>query len=174
MHPLLLVDQERKMDKILVLGVEGSGKTTFARKLAKENGYRLIDDLPRKFIKRTDLAIGFVSDYRADLMFMFDSLEKEYKYHSENYIITTSPIMTYTFFVYKTILSSKDNYDTERMLHYLPAGALAAKVAVDSFWYDQAFRLPYKGKDERLGFLDECLNKALRELGLIEKVEVIE
>lgn len=149
--------------KVCVIGAPKSGKTKFAKKIATEKELHLIDNLPQKYIKKTGLALGHISDYRVDTMFVGNILENEYKYKEQGYVITSSPLYTLAHFVFKASFVGDDE---ERLMRLLWPSALLNQIINDSLWYDEIYYLPYKGKDE----LSEQLDKAIRQVFFDQKI----
>lgn len=149
--------------KICIIGAPKSGKTKFAKQKASESKIKLIDGLPNKFIKKTGLALGHLSDYRVDIMFMSNVLENEYKHKEDGYVITSSPLYTLAHFVFKANFVGKDE---EKMIRLLWPSALLNQVINDSLWYDEIYYLPYKGKDE----INIHLDKAIRQVFFDQKI----
>jgi hypothetical protein len=148
--------------KVCVIGAPKSGKTKFAKKLASEKQIHLIDNLPQKYIKKTGLALGHISDYRVDIMFMSNILENEYKYKDQGYVITSSPLYTLAHFVFKANFIN----DEEKMVRILWPSALVNQVINDSLWYDEIYYLPYKGKDE----INAQIDKSIRQVFFDQKI----
>jgi hypothetical protein len=149
--------------KVCVIGAPKSGKTKFAKTLAKDKNLNLLDNLPQKYIKKTGLALGHISDYRVDMMFMGNILENEYKYKDEGYVITSSSLYTLAHFVFKANFVGDDD---ERMVRLLWPSALLNQVINDSLWYDEIYYLPYKGKDE----INAAIDKAIRQVFFDQKI----
>lgn len=156
--------------KILLLGTPKSGKTRFGNKLAKERNINFIDKLPEKYIKKTDLALGRVSDYRVDMMFTCHVMEIENKHKDEDYIIAAGPLYTYCHFVCKTKLVENE----ERMESFFWPAALLTRFIQDSFWYDEVYYLPYKGEDEYLQFFDGAISQAIKDLKISDRIKTVE
>lgn len=157
--------------KILVLGAPGSGKTKFAKKIAKEHNLKVFDKLPENYIKRTGLALGEISDYRSDFMFISDILLKEFKNQDENYVITAGPLYSYAHFAYKSnfIKSDQKKFDILWMMMAM------SKIAIDSLWYDEIYYLPYKKEEESFSFyMDISIKNTIRELYIKDKVTTVE
>ena len=157
--------------KILLLGAPGSGKTKFAKKLAQEKKLKIFDKLPQSYIKRTGLALGEISDYRSDFMFVSEILLKEYKNQDTDYVITAGPLYSYAHFAYKAnfIDTEQKKFDILWMMMAM------SKIALDSLWYDEIYYLPYKKEEESFSFyMDINIQNMMRELYIKEKVTTVE
>lgn len=157
--------------KILVIGAPKTGKTRFANKLARENNIKLFDRLPQKFIKKTDLALGEICDYRADFIFVSDILQLEYKNKEQDYIITAGPLYSYCHFLYKANFTDP----SEKTFEYLWIMMTMSKIALDSLWYDDIYYIPYKKEDDTFSFyIDQAIKKTIKEFALERKIKTIE
>lgn len=157
--------------KTLVIGAPKTGKTRFANKLAKENKAKVFDKLPQKFIKKTDLALGEICDYRADFMFVSYILELEYKNTDQDYIITAGPLYSYAHFLYKANFSDPN----EKILEYIWIMMTMSKIALDSLWYDEIYYLPYKNEDDTFSFhMDQAIKKTIKEFFLEKRITTVE
>jgi len=154
-----------------MLGAPGSGKSKMAKKISQERNLKILDRLPQKFVKKTDLALGQFSDYRTDFIFAGDVLLKEYKYEKEDYIITAGPLYTYCHFAYKATLIE----DTEKKFDILWHMMAMGRIALDSLWYDKIYYLPYKKEEDTFSFyMDRCIKNAIKEFYLKEKIITID
>lgn len=149
--------------KVCVIGASKSGKTKFAKKIATDKSLQLVDNLPQKYIKKTGLALGHLSDYRVDMMFVGNILENEYKYKEEGYVITSSPLYTLAHFVFKANFVGNDE---DKMMRLLWPSALLNQIINDSLWYDEIYYLPYQGKDE----INQQIDKAIRQVFFDQKI----
>jgi hypothetical protein len=156
--------------KILVLGAPRSGKTKFGKKKAEEHSIKLLDNLPKKYITKTGLALGRISDYRVDVMFAGHILEQENKYKDQGYVITSSLMYTLAHFAMK-VNYINDEKDIDR---YLWPGVLLAKIVEDSLWYDEIYYLPYKGEDEYSKALDKSLRQVMSDRNILDRVIRVE
>lgn len=157
--------------KILLLGAPGSGKSKFAKKIAKEKDLKVFDKLPENYIKRTGLALGEISDYRSDFMFVSDILLKEFKNQEENYVITAGPLYAYAHFAYKSNFINND----QKKFDILWMMMAMSKIAIDSLWYDEIYYLPYKKEEESFSFyMDINIKNMIRELYIKDKVTTVE
>lgn len=156
--------------KILVIGTPKSGKTRFINKKIKEYPNLLnLDNLPKKYIKKTGLALGRLSDYRVDIMFTCHVLELENKHKDDDYIISSGPLYTYSHFVAKANYSSE-----EKAIQALWPAMFLSNVITDSFWYDEIYYLPYRGEDEYNQILDKAIQQSIKNLGLQKRVTTVE
>ena len=158
--------------RALVIGAPKSGKTRFANKFGKERNVKVFDGLDKKFIKKTELALGELSDYRTDFMFVSDILALEYKNRKEDYIITAGPLYSYLHFLFKAGFNENDKALLENMGPLM----MMASIALDSLWYDEIYYLPYK-KDEEDTFsfyIDKGIKDTIKEFKLEEKITTIE
>jgi cytidylate kinase len=157
--------------KILVLGAPGVGKTKFAKSLGRKRKLKVFDGLPEKFIKKTDLALGEISDYRVDFIFVGDILSTEYKNQDIDYVITAGPLYAYCHFLYKTSLTEDD----AKVYEYLWIMMTMSRIALDSLWYDEIYYIPYKGEEDTFEYLlDKMIKNAIKEFSLEEKVTTVE
>lgn len=150
--------------RICVIGAPKSGKTKFAKKIANEKNVKVIDGLPQKYVKKTGLALGHLSDYRVDVMFVGNILENEYKHKDEGYVITSSPLYTLAHFVFKA--NFIEDSEEEKLMRLLWPSALLNQIINDSLWYDEIYYLPYKGKDE----MSQQIDKAVRQVFFDQKI----
>lgn len=158
--------------KTLIIGAPGSGKSKFGRKKAKEQGVKFLDKLPEKYIKKTGLALGRISDYRVDVMFACHCLELENSLRdADGFVITAGPLYTYFHFVNKVRALEGEKQDATL---YMFPGLFMGELVRKSLWYDEIYYLPYKGKDEYSIFFDESIQKAIKDLGIKDKVTTIE
>lgn len=158
--------------RICVIGAPKSGKTKFAKAKAQELQIKLLDNLPKKYITKTGLALGRVSDYRVDVMFSSHILELENKYKEDGYVITASPIYTLAHFALKA--NYIDNDDQEGVNRVLWSSIFLAQVVQDSLWYDETYYLPYKGKDEYNQALDKSIRQVMADRNILDKVIRVE
>lgn len=157
--------------KILLLGAPGSGKSKFAKKIAKEKKLKILDRLPEKYIKRTDLPLGELSDYRTDFMFISDLLLKEHKLQEEDYVITAGPLYSYCHFAYRSnfIKNEQTKFD---LLWIMLA---MSRIGLDSLWYDEIYYLPYKKEEENFSYyMDINIKNMMKELYIKDKVITVE
>jgi len=158
--------------KIFVIGTPKSGKTRFVNKIIKEKSeldFVNLDNLPKKYIKKTGLALGRISDYRVDIMFSSHVLEQEYRNKDKNYIVSSGPLYSYSHFVAKAKFMSE-----EKAMEALWPAALLGRIVRDSFWYDKAYYLPYKGKDEYTILLDKAIRQSILDLKISKEIEKVE
>jgi hypothetical protein len=153
--------------KILLIGAPGSGKSKFGRKKAKEHSVKFLDKLPEKYIKKTGLALGQISDYRVDVMFACNCIELENSMGDNGFVITAGPIYTYFHFVNKVRLLESEKQDATI---YMFPGLFMGDVVRDSLWYDEIYYLPYKGKDEYSIFFDDSIRRAIKDLRIKDRV----
>ena len=157
--------------KILVIGAPKSGKTRFANKIGKEKNLKIFDGLDKKFVKKTDLALGELNDYRTDFMFISDILMLENKHQDDDYVITAGPFYSYCHFACKAGLLDND----EKKMDLLWVMLAMSRIALDSLWYDEIYYLPYKKEEETFSsYMDLSIRNTIRELYLKEKVKTIE
>ncbi len=157
--------------KVLVLGAPNSGKTRFANKIAKEKNLKVFDGPDKKFVKKTDLALGEINDYRTDFMFISEILMLENKHKDENYVITAGPFYSYCHFACKAALIQDD----QKKFDILWLMMTMSRIALDSLWYDEIYYLPYKKDDETFSsYIDSSIRNSIRELYLEKKVITIE
>lgn len=158
--------------RILILGSPKSGKTKFAKSLSEKNKIKLLDNLPKKYITKTGLALGKVSDYRVDIMFACHVLELENKHKEEGYVLTSGPIYTLAHFVMKANYIETD--DEQSMNRLLWPSVLLSQIAQDSLWYDEIYYLPYEGEDEYNQALDKSLRQVMVDRNILDKVIRVE
>jgi hypothetical protein len=156
--------------KILLLGTPKSGKTRLGNKLAKEHNIKFLDKLPEKYIQKTGLALGRISDYRVDIMFSCHTMELENKHKEEGYIIACGPLYTYCHFVCKTKLLENE----EKIESFFWPAALLSRIIEDSLWYDEIHYLKYKGDDEYFQFFDESIYQAIGDLKIRDRIKTVE
>jgi GTPase SAR1 family protein len=158
--------------KILIIGAPGSGKSKLARSLARKHKLKNFDNLPEKFIKKTDLALGEVSDYRSDIIFTSSILEMEYKHRDNDYVITAGPFHTYCHFLTKVSFLDKDD---PKILEFLWIILTVGRMTLDSLWYDEIYYIPYKKEEDSFSFyFDESIKKTIKEFNIGEKVITLE
>lgn len=157
--------------KILVIGAPKSGKTKFINSQIKENPtLKNLDNLPKKYVKRTGLALGRISDYRTDIMFVSHTLEQQYKNKDNDYIISSGPLYAYAHFIVKAKLAASD----EKAAALIWPAALLNRMVLDSFWYDNAYYLPYNGNNSDSILIDEAIRQSIKDLGLKDRIKTID
>lgn len=157
--------------KVLVIGASGTGKTKFAKSLGRKHKLKVFDDLPAKFIKKTELALGPISDYRTDFIFVSDILMTEYKNKDIDYVITSGPLYAYAHLLAQAKLINKD----EKLMEYIWLLVTMSRIALDSLWYDEVYYLRYKGDENTFEYaVDESIQNAIKEFNLSKKVTLVE
>lgn len=138
--------------KIALLGAPGSGKTKFARELAKRvddlGPFKLVDNYVPKLEKRTGLSFGHFATYVPNLMVATERIAAE-EAAGPNTITcgTIFESIAYTA-LHSSVASQKAPAQRlERARAEATLQAMGMLVA-DTFNYKYAFYLPYKRKRE--------------------------
>lgn len=158
--------------RILVIGAPKSGKTKFAKAKAEERGIKLLDNLPKKYITKTGLALGRISDYRVDVMFAAHTMELENKHKEDGYVITSGPLYTLSHFAMKA--NYVDTEDQDTLNRILWTSVFLSQVVQDSLWYDEMYYLPYEGNDEYSRALDKSIRQIMVDRDILSKVTRVE
>lgn len=153
---------------ILVTGIPKAGKTKLARKIAKENGYKVVDNIATKFSKDTDLAIGTFCDYRTNFSLAGLRFHSEYINKNENCVFTSSLVDSLVYSTFWTEMNGDFSEDARRLLPDVgvwTTGAIAAML--DSTWnFDRTIFIDYPHKDEVWSLCNEAYRRVLNERGI--------
>jgi GTPase SAR1 family protein len=166
------------MIKVALVGAPKSGKTRLANKLKKSDGFEVVDNIPQKFSKATDLVVEPGVDYRIDLALLgLRYLEYNKAAHKDkSFVMTTTYLdsLAYSGYAfermdYERIVSSPDPVesllDIDTNPHYF-CTVIESKIIADSWLFDKTIYLPYAGKNEVYQKVDSYLQSMLERYGL--------
>lgn len=169
------------MRKIALVGAPETGKTRFARKLKKDHGFNVVDNIPEKFSRATDLLIGPEADYRVDIALFGIRFQEYYRARErgEDFVMTTTVLdsLAYTSlgFEYseydRVILAGQpeeDSLDANNFPFFYNI-SMITKLFRDSWLYDETVYFPVSSEvdpDSDYGKLDSYLRTVLDNHGV--------
>lgn len=163
--------------RIAVIGAPKSGKTRFAKNLQKEmeTPFRVIDNLPQKFVKRTRLNLQLPSDVRTEILLLANRLELNFKHWDDDIIFTSTVLdsLAYQNLRKELYYTSQDNKEELSFIttfqEELEATGTFLTVFEKTFAFDKIYFLEAHPLDEeddgsKEVILEQLIEEELRKI----------
>jgi cytidylate kinase len=132
--------------KIAIVGAPGSGKTAFAKKIAKEYDIPVYDNEAQKFTKRTNFIVGLGTDFRIETMLFAQRLETASKYWEKDGVFTQTLIDSLAYQNIRRELALRAISDSDEEIQYqidreTALTTIFGEAFLKSFRYDKIYHL---------------------------------
>ena len=143
------------MTKICIVGAPGLGKTTLARKLAKEYKIPVFDNEAQKFTKKTGIVLGFGTDFRTELMVLGERLQSALKNWETEGIYTQTLLDSLAWQNIRKELVMRAEYEEGNFIQLLEVekevnlSVIFAEAFQKTFNYDKIYHIKlFEAKEE--------------------------
>lgn len=148
--------------RVAIVGAPKTGKTKLLKKSFSDINPSF-DNIPQNLTKRSELAIGFPSDYRTEMILAGERLEKMIKsFNYDDCVFTSTILDSLAYARVRQLVDEEVQNDQFLMGRTMALIDIIYHAMLNTFKFDKVIFLPYTGKDEKSllisGALQECMD----------------